>query len=94
MEKAKQMGIEDYVAELNEKVRLLEQLLGSYDDGRRKSFFCLAVSLLELQDVQSVVAQIESQTKSSDTIKDKAKIAAHLFKEMADKRNISLKLRK
>ena len=94
MEKAKHMGVVDYAAELNEKVRLLEKLLGSYDDGRRKSFFCLAVNLLELQDVQSVIAQIETQTKSSDTIKDKAKIAVHLFNEIADEREISLKLRK
>jgi len=94
MEKAKQIGVENYALELNEKVRLLEKLLGSYDDGRRKSFFCLAVNLLELQDVQYVIAQIETQTKSSDTKKDKAKIAVHLLKEIAEERDISLKLRK
>lgn len=29
-----------------------------YDDGRRKSFYCVAVNLLDLQDVKSVMGQV------------------------------------
>ena len=94
MEKAKQIGMEAYKLELDEKIELLVKLLENYDDGRRKSFFCAAVNLLELPDVKSVTAQIEAQTKPDDLIKEKAKLAARLFGDMAEERGISLKLRK
>jgi hypothetical protein len=72
----------------------LEELLESYNDGCRKSFFCTAVNLLELQDVESVMTKIAVETKSSGTVKEKAKIAERAFQDMADKRDVSLKLRK
>ncbi|MCL2857631.1 MAG: DUF3795 domain-containing protein [Oscillospiraceae bacterium] len=94
MEKAKRIGLEAYEAELNTKVQILEGLLENYNDGRRKSFFCLAVNLLELEDVESVMAQIEAQTKAVDCAKEKAAIAARIFQDVADVKGISLKLRK
>jgi len=94
MEKAKQIGSDAYEAELNVKIGILEYLLGNYNDGRRKSFFCAAVNLLESEDVRYVMAQIAARTSPSDPIKEKAKLAASLFQEMADGKGISLKLRK
>jgi hypothetical protein len=94
MDKAKRIGMEAYKAELGEKIVLLENLLKNYDDGRRKSFYCLAVNLLELSDIKVIIEQIVRETNPCDPIKDKAKIAARLFQNIADERNISLKLRK
>ena len=48
------MGMETYLEELGEKTAILEKLLAGYNDGRRKSFFCLAVNLLELSDCQEM----------------------------------------
>jgi len=93
MDRAKR-DLETYEAELAEKVRILEDLLAHYNDGRRKSLFCTAVNLLELQDVKQVMEQIKTQTAPGDPIKEKAKIAAERFQTMADQRDISLKLRK
>jgi len=94
-EKAKTLGISVYKKELNEKVKILENLLTNYNDGRRKSFFCLAVNLLELNDVKNVLKQIKKETKSDDlTIKEKSSIAVELFETIAKEKNIILKLRK
>jgi hypothetical protein len=93
MEKAKRIGMDAYKAELDEKVNSLELLLANYDDGRRKSFFCMAVNLLDLQDIRAVmerVAAIEAET----LIKEKAKTAVAIFEEIAIQRKIPLKLRK
>ena len=65
-----------------------------YDDGRRKSFYCLAVNLLELPDVKVVMEKIADTADNAATIKEKATIAVRLFEEMAEQRNVSLKLRK
>lgn len=51
-EKVKNIGIDLYQSELAEKIEILKCLFANYNDGRRKSFFCIAVNLLELQDVR------------------------------------------
>lgn len=94
MEKAKILGIDAYRNELNEKISILETLLANYDDGRRKGLFCLAVNLLELQDVRHVMKQILNQTQPEQSVKDKATTAVQLFQSMAKQRNLTLKLRK
>lgn len=91
---AKEIGLEAYQAALNEKTAMLRLLLDHYNDGRRKSFFCLAVNLLSLQDVRQVLRQIEAQTRDDSSPKEKAAMAAGLFQAMAEARGVSLKLRK
>ncbi|MFN1908018.1 hypothetical protein ACK2FV_00010 [Clostridioides difficile] len=45
LERAKNMGIEQYNHEQQEKAQILSYLLSNYNDGRRKTFFCVAVNL-------------------------------------------------
>ena len=93
-EKAKRIGIEAYKAELNEKVELLQELLKNYDDGRRRSFFCLAVNLLELQDIKAGIEKMAVKVEADAPIKTKAAIAVKLFEDIAEQRGETLKLRK
>jgi len=94
MEKAQKVGVEAYGAELNNKVEILQNLLKHYDDGRRKSFYCVAVNLLELADVNAVIAQIEREVDKQAPLKEKATAVARLLQAMADKKGIVLQLRK
>lgn len=95
MEKAREMGIEAYHAELAEKMEILNHLLANYNDGRRKSLFSTAVNLLALQDVRTVMTRIAEETASDSlTLKEKAVIAASLFQAMGKQRNVTLKLNK
>ena len=94
LDKAKEIGMEAYAEELNAKVEILEELLNNYDDGRRKSFFCLAVNLLELADVQAVMARLGSEIEPGAPLKEKAAAAARLFQALAEERGTLLKLRK
>lgn len=90
--RAKAMGIDAYQAELDAKMAALQTLLDGYNDGRRKSFFCTAVNLLPLEDIQSVMEQISQQVEHIDDIKARGKQAAALFQAKADELGISLKL--
>jgi len=95
LEKVKKIGIDAYQIELIEKIEILRYLLANYNDGRRKNFFCIAVNLLELQDVKSILEQIATETKAVNlTLKEKAILAVNLFQSMAVRRNIVLKLNK
>lgn len=95
LEKAKSIGLEAYHGEQAEKVKILKTLLEDYNDGRKKTFYCLAVNLLELEEIKSVMEQIENETSSANiTSKEKAAIAVKLFEAVADKQGIVLKLNK
>lgn len=93
-EKVKKIGMEAYQSELDEKMKILKFLLDNYNDGRRKSFFCVAVNLLELQDLNMVVNEIRDKTIADSPIKEKAALAAEAFQAMATERGIVLKLNK
>lgn len=43
----KEIGVEVYHLEQGRKLEILKFLLEHYNDGRRKSFFCPAVNLLD-----------------------------------------------
>ena len=60
-EKLKKIGVKAYRKEQSEKVAILNELLENYNDGRKKTLFCLAVNLLELDDLQKVVEQIKEE---------------------------------
>lgn len=92
--KASQLGIKTYKSELDQKIDILEKLLVNYNDGRKKSFFCNTVNLLELTDLEGIMARIEKETSSEKNVKERAAVAAKLLQDAADRHGISLKLRK
>ena len=61
LEKAKESGIEAYNAEQIEKAAILNILLSEYNAGRQKTMFCVAVNLLDLQDLREVIKEIEKK---------------------------------
>jgi hypothetical protein len=91
--RAKDFGVDAYIAELDEKHEILKLLIANYDDGRRKSFFCLAVNLLSLADIKRVMDSITAKTEPSSTQKEKANEAARLLEQAAKESGIELKLR-
>ncbi len=93
MEKAKTEGLGKYQQELNEKVTILEYLLDSFNDGRRKNYYCLAVNLLSIQDLRGIMDEIKHLPAALE-MKDKINQVVCLIKAKADNRNIELVLRK
>ena len=94
LEKAKDIGMDAYSKELNEKISVLETLLANYDDGRRKNFFCVALNLLRVQDVKKTMKRIEFEAYPEQSTKERATLAVRLIQTIADEQGISLKLRK
>ena len=95
MEKAKQFEIDTYNAEQTEKAKILEVFLLGYNDGRKKTLFCVAVNLLELQELQTVLREIDRKPDMGTmTIKEKSAFVAGLLQDAAATKNIDLKLHK
>ncbi len=94
-QKAQKDGVEAYQNELNEKVEILKFLLENYNDGRRKSFFCLAVNLLDLNDLKECLEEMKKRIEKQQLgDKDKTAEIVSLLSEKAKNRNLILKLRK
>lgn len=93
MKKFKELGIEHYSEEQQRKKILLDHLLNTYNDGRKKTLFCVAVNLLELENLENIICKLD-QTSSTLGQKEKASHAVALLQEDAAKNNITLKLRK
>lgn len=92
---AREMGLDAYLAQLEEKRGILDDLLAHYNDGRRKTLFNTAVYLLPLEDLRSVIASLNSQPELDEqTVKERALTAVGLLQEAADRRGMSLKLNK
>ena len=93
LEKARAIGIEQYNAEQQKKVQILSYLLSNYNDGRRKNFFCVAVNLLELSEIQEAIKQIQSNDELSLLpFKEQCLYVVEVFQKIAGRRNIKLQL--
>ena len=92
--KARAQGIEAYTTELDEKIIILEHLLAHFDDGRRKSYYCLAVNLINLDDLRMVMSHLDRSFNSNDDIKARAATAVSMFEEVADTNGLTLRLNK
>ena len=93
LERAQSIGIERYILEQQEKIQILFYLLSNYNDGRRKNFFCVAVNLLELSELQEAMKQIQFNDELSLlSFKAQCSYVAEVFQKIADKRNIKLQL--
>jgi len=95
IQKAKEIGIDAYTKEQVEKVEILNCLFEKYNAGRQKSFFCLAVNLLDIKDIRAIMKHLTSNSEVNYLpIKDRAAYAVSQFQGIADKQGIQLKLHK
>ena len=94
MEKMNEMGTVKYHFELEQKSQILKYLLENYNDGRRKTFFCLAVNLLSLPDSENAVQQIKERITQEMTVKGKASVAVECLEAVAKEKGIILKMNK
>ena len=90
--KAERIGIDAYLEEQRAKKKILSRLLSNYDDGHRDVFYCLAVNMLEVPDLEKVLEEAE---KGADKMPpaERADYVTSLLKTCAEAGNIPLKLR-
>lgn len=95
IKRAKEIGIEAYNREQVIKFDFLQTLLAEFNDGCRKTFYCVAVNLLPLPQIENIMEQIGSDASvNSLPTKEKAAFAVALFEDAASKEGLVLKLRK
>ena len=91
MADAKQ-DLHGYLTELKEKQAILETLIGSYNDGKSKGFYCLAVNLLPLDTLRDIMQQIHTTTDAGGY--EPKEVAMGVVALINEKATEELKLRK
>ncbi len=86
------MGIDAYLDEQREKVKIVDRLLEEYDDGRHDVFFCLAVNMLPPDDLNKLLKEAEREYATPDMKERAVYIQEKLF-DRAEKLGIELNLR-
>lgn len=94
----KESGIAAFIEQQNKRMRLLKTTLECYDDGRCKSFYCLATALLSLKSLNESLIKadqaIKKKSVGKEDLKGRAKILREILNQYASEEDEELKLRK
>lgn len=94
----KKHGVDKFIEHQKERIKFLKDMLERFNEGRSKSFYCIAAALLSVDDVKNSLGSAKKEVKTlglrEDDIKSKAKILKKTIQDVADRKGIDLKLRK
>ncbi|MCJ7444858.1 MAG: DUF3795 domain-containing protein [Methanotrichaceae archaeon] len=78
-----------------QKVReqLLRGMLQEFNEGRSKSYYCIASTVLEIEELKEALDEAKKKSKGLD-IKEKSKVLHSILDEFAAQKKYFLKLRK
>lgn len=94
----KEFGIEKFIEQQNKRIKLLKEMLDEFNEGRSRSFFCIATALLSIKNIEKSLDKARKKVQTlgieKEDIKSKAKILREFIQEVADREKVDLKLRK
>ena len=86
-------GIAEFEKEQKARENLLKGMLTEFNEGRSKTLYCIAATVLEIGELETVLNEARAKAKGLD-LKAKSEIMHSLLGEVADKKNYVLKMRK
>ena len=90
-------GLERFINQQGRRIKLLEGMLAEFNEGRSKSFYCLAAALLPIADLEASLSKAGQETRNNSTrpedVKTKANILRRFLNSSANERGIELRLR-
>ncbi|HII85843.1 TPA: DUF3795 domain-containing protein [Candidatus Bathyarchaeota archaeon] len=86
-------GMEEFEKQLKIRERLLRTILAEFNEGRSKTLYCIAATILDIEELESVVEEARAKAKGQN-IKEKSEVMHSILNEVAENKNYSLKLRK
>ena len=86
-------GIEEFEKQQNAREKLVRSMLSEFNDGRSKTIYCIAATILEIRDLEDVLAEARERSMGLD-VKAKSEVMHSLLNKIAENKNYLLKLRK
>ena len=78
-------GIERFIGQQKKRIELLETMIADFDDGRSRSFFCKAATLLDLTNLRNSLDEATRKITSGqiNDVKNRAKVIKTILNEYA-----------
>ena len=92
LEYIRDYGIEQFVENQGIRMKILDDLLSNYDDGRSKSFFCISSALLPLDKLQEAHEFVQKMD-SNKALEERTKALKDFLRNIAHALHIELKLK-
>jgi hypothetical protein len=90
----KEHGIKKFIEQQRSRIKLLETMIKNFDDGRSRSFFCKATTLLDLTGLTSSLDKATQKIKTDkirqNDVKNKAQILKEIINGIALKEGLEL----
>jgi len=94
----KEKGIEQFFTQQQKRTEFLKYMLENFNEGKSKSFFCIAIALLQIEDIEKALKEsfkkIEDDKIDSKNFKAKSKILKEFLSKLAENKSIDLKLKR
>ncbi len=88
-----QNGPDKFEEKQRVRENLLRHILAEFNEGRSKTLYCIAATLLEIDELENVLKRAREKSSGFDSDK-KAEVMHSLLNEIAEKKHYFLKLRK
>jgi hypothetical protein len=89
----KDRGISAFVGDQKARVILLSAMLDEFNEGRSRSFYCIAATVLETGEIAHAIARAREESAGQD-IKGRSMVLRAILDEIAQAKKYNLKLRK
>jgi hypothetical protein len=86
-------GVVEFEKQQKIREQLLKEMLKDFNEGRSKSYYCIAATVLEIDELKETMEKAKNETKGME-IKEKSRILHSMIDEIAEKKKYTLKLRK
>ncbi len=86
-------GVEEFEVQQKARELILKEMLNEFNDGRSKSYYCIAATVFTLEELQQTLADAKVNSNGLQQ-KEKAKVMHSIIEGVASKRGYCLKLRK
>lgn len=89
----KEHGISAFANAQNERAELLKELLDEFNEGRSKSYYCVAATVLAIDELKEAIDKAREKSVDLD-IKSKARLMHAVLDDIAERKGYAIKLRK
>ena len=86
-------GLAEFRESQQAREKLLRKMLGEFNEGRSKSYYCLVATILETREIEKALREAKSKSRGLD-VKEKAKLLHSIFDGIAQEKGYCLKLRR
>ena len=86
-------GMDEFEKQQKTREKLLWAILAEFNEGRSKTLYCIAATILEIGELESILEMGREKSNGLD-IKAKSEVMHSFLNEIAENKNYLLKLRK